>query len=71
MLVDGAYDHLPDRVDMYVNKQLYDRVKKAVADYDLHREEIDRGILENAIDAFLEQSQTFSIQGNIAATPRD
>ena len=71
VLVDGAYDHLPDRADKYVNKQLYDRVKKAISDYDLHREEIDRGILENAIDAFLEQSQTFSIQGTIAATPRD
>ncbi len=46
-------------------------MKKAISDYDLHREEIDRGILENAIDAFLEQSQTFSIQGTIAATPRD
>lgn len=71
VLVDGAYDHLPDRADKYVNRQLYDRVKKAIADYDLHREEIDRGILENAIDAFLEQAQTFSIQGTIAATPRD
>lgn len=71
VLIDGAYDHLPDRADKYVNRQLYDRVKKAISDYDLHREEIDRGILENAIDAFLEQSQTFSIQGTIAATPRD
>ncbi len=70
VLIDGAFDHLPDRADKYVNKQLYDRVKKAIADYDLHREEIDRGILENAIDAFLEQVQVFSIQGNISATPR-
>jgi PKD repeat protein len=71
VLIDGAYDHLPDRADKYVNKQLYDRVKKSIADYDLHREEIDRGILENAIDAFLEQAQAFSIQGTLSATPRD
>ncbi len=71
VLVDGAFDHLPDRADKYINKQLYDRVKKAIADYDLHREEIDRGILENAIDAFLEQAQVFAIQGTISATPRD
>ena len=71
VLVDGAFDHLPDRADKYVNKQLYDRVKKAIADYDLHREEIDRGILENALDAFLEQAQVFAIQGTISATPRD
>lgn len=71
VLIDGAYDHLPDRADKYVNKQLYDKVKKAIADYDLHREEIDRGILENAIDAFLEQAQVFMIQGTISATPHD
>lgn len=69
ILVDGAYDHLPDRADIYVNRQLYDQVKKAIADYDLHREEIDRGLLENAINAFLEQAKTFSIQGQIGANP--
>lgn len=62
VLIDGAYDHLPDRADKYVNKQLYDKVKKAITDYDLHREEIDRGILENAVDAFLRDVQSFSIQ---------
>lgn len=41
ILVDGAYDHLPDRADMYANQQLYDRVKTAIADYNLHRAEID------------------------------
>lgn len=71
VLIDGAYDHLPDRADKYVNKQLYDRVKKAISEYDLHREEIDRGILENAINSFLEQVQVFAIEGQIAATPRN
>jgi len=71
VLVDGAYDHLPDRADKYVNKQLYDKVKKAIADYNLHREEIDRGILENEIDRFIEQSEVFSIQGTVSATPND
>jgi PKD repeat protein len=71
VLIDGAYDHLPDRADKYVNRQLYDKVKKALSEYDLHREEIDRGILENAIDAFLEQAEIFSIQGALAATPRE
>lgn len=69
ILIDGAYDHLPDRADIYINRQLYDSVKKAIADYDLHREEIDRGLLENAINTFLEQTQTFSIQGQIWANP--
>ncbi len=42
ILIDGAYDHMPDRGDLYLNKQLYDTVKKAIADYNLHREIIDR-----------------------------
>ena len=71
VLVDGAYDHLPDRADKYINKQLYDKVKKAIADYNLHREEIDRGILENEIDRFIEQSEVFSIQGTVSATPNN
>ena len=69
VLVDGAYDHLPDRADMYANQQLYDRVKTAIADYNLHREEIDLGQLQNALDAYLEQTLTFSIQGNVSAAP--
>ena len=70
ILVDGAFDHLPDRADIFVNRQLYDKVKKAIADYDLHREEIDRGILENALDEFLERAKTFSIQGQIGSNPQ-
>jgi Type IV secretion system pilin len=70
VLIDGAYDHLPDRADKYANKQLYDRVKKAIADYDLHREDIDRGVVEIAVDDFLEKAETFSIQGTLSATPR-
>ncbi len=69
-LVDGAYDHLPDRAEMYINKQMYDKVKKAISDYNLHRAEIDRGVLENAVESFLEQTKTFQIQGDISATPR-
>jgi hypothetical protein len=70
ILVDGAHDHLPDRADLYENRQLYDKVKTAIADYDTHKEEIDRGILENSIDAFLEQARTFSITGDMSATPQ-
>ncbi len=33
MLVEGAYDHLPDRVGLYENKQLYDEVVSAIKDY--------------------------------------
>lgn len=71
ILIDGAYDHLPDRTNIYVNRQLYDRVKKAIADYDLHREEIDRNSLEGAVSDFLEQAQTFAILGQIVATPQN
>lgn len=69
MLVDGAYDHLPDGGDKYANKQLYDKVKKSIANYNLHRAEMDRNILEDAVDSFLEEAETYSIQGNITATP--
>ncbi len=70
VLIDGAYDHLPDRADKYVNQQLYDKLKKALSDYNLHRENIDRGNLENAIDYFLRDTQTFSVTGTVSATPR-
>jgi len=33
ILLDGAYDHLPDRAQLYENKQLYDAAKKALYDY--------------------------------------
>ena len=70
VLVDGAYDHLPDRADIFVNRQVYDKVKKAISDYDLHRESIDRDLLQNALDDFLQRAQTFAIQGQIAANPQ-
>ena len=70
ILVDAAYDHLPDRSDDYINQQLYDKIKTAIASYDLHREDIDRGNLQNAIDAFLQNTKTFSIQGQISAAPQ-
>jgi hypothetical protein len=70
MLVDGAYDHLPDRADLYQNKQLYDALKKAIADYNLNREIIDRGILQTAIRDFLEQSKVYVLKSQPQATPR-
>jgi len=70
MLVDGAYDHLPDRADLYKNKQLYDAVKKAITDYNLHQEMIDRGILQSALRNFLEQSTVYLLKSQPEATPR-
>jgi len=52
MLVDGAYDHLPDRADLYGNKQFYDQAKQAIADYNLYQTIIYRGILQTAIQRF-------------------
>lgn len=70
LLIDGAYQHLPDRGDMYQNKQNYDAVKKAISTYNLKREMIDRGIVENTVRTFLEQPKTFAIEANLDATPR-
>jgi hypothetical protein len=70
MLVDGAFDHLPDRAELYKNKQLYDAVKKSIQDYNLHREIIDRGILQSAIRDFLEQSKVYILKSQPEATPR-
>lgn len=52
MLVDGAYDHLPDRADLYGNKQLYDEVKQDIKDYNLYQTIIYRGVLQTAIKRF-------------------
>lgn len=41
-MIDGAYDHLPDRADKYINAQLYHKVKKAIADYSVNQADIDR-----------------------------
>ncbi len=70
ILVDGAFEHLPDRGDMYVNQQYYDSVKQKIANYDLHHESIDLGTLNNALDKFLQQSKTFTIEGQVSAAPR-
>ncbi len=70
MLVDGAYDHIPDRADLYQNKQLYDAVKKAIADYNLNQEIIDRGILQTSLRNFLEQARVYIIKSQPDATPR-
>jgi len=70
ILVDGAYDHLPDRADIYVNRQLYEAIKNAIADYDQHPNDvISQGNLSNAIQNLLQQSKTFAIQGQIIANP--
>lgn len=70
MLVDAAFQHLPDRGDMYINQQYYDTVKQKIADYNLHQESIDLGSLQNALDKFLQQSKTFTIEGQLSAAPR-
>ena len=70
ILVDGAFDHLPDRGDMYVNQQYYDKVKAQITNYDLHHDSIDLGTLNNALDKFLQQSKTFTIEGQVSAAPR-
>lgn len=69
-LVDAAYQHLPDRADLYANKQRYDAVKKAISTYNLKRELIDRGIVENTLRTFLEQADVFKIEATVDATPR-
>jgi hypothetical protein len=68
-LVDASYDHLPDRADMYINQQLYDHMKTAIANYKLHQEEIELRNMLHALDAYLEQSNLFTIQGEISAKP--
>jgi hypothetical protein len=69
-LVDAAYQHLPDREDLYANKQRYDAVKKAISIYNLKRELIDRGNVENTLSTFLDQPDVFVIDATIDATPR-
>lgn len=70
MLVDGAYDHMPDRDDLYKNKQLYDAVTNAIDAYNLRREIIDRGILQTALRDFLEQAKIYTLKSEPEATPR-
>ena len=62
VLIDGAYDHLPDRADKYANKQLYEKVKIAISDYNLHRDEISRGSVEIAVENFLDKTEIFLIK---------
>jgi len=69
LLVDGAYDHMPDRADLFKNKQLYDALKDAIAQYNLKREIIDRGILQSALRNFLEQPKIYVIKSQPQATP--
>ncbi len=53
LLVDGAYDHLPDRADLYGNKRLYDEVKQAITDYSSERESLlRRASLQTALERF-------------------
>jgi len=70
ILVDGAYQHLPDRADLYANKQRYDAVKNAITTYNSRQELIDRGIVENAVRAFIEQPDVFRIEATPDVNPR-
>jgi len=70
ILVDGAYQHLPDRADLYANRQRYDAVKKAIATYNSKRALIDRGVVENTLRTFIEQPDVFKIDAIPDATPR-
>ena len=69
ILVDGAYQHLPDRDDLYKNKQKYDAVKKAISTYNLKQESIDQGLVETTLDEFLTLSTVFGIDATLAANP--
>ena len=69
VLVDGAYQHLPDRDNLYANKQRYDAVKKAIAAYNLKRELIDRGVVETTLEIFINQPDVFKVHATPVATP--
>ena len=49
ILVDGAFDHLPDRADIFVNRQLYDKVKKKLLLTMIYIEEIDRLVFSRTL----------------------
>ena len=70
ILVDGAYQHLPDRDNLYENKQRYDAVKKAISAYNSKQATIDQGNVENTVRDFLERASTFTIDVDMDATPQ-
>lgn len=68
-LLDGAYQHLPDGDEHFVNKNNYENIKLKIADYNQHRDTLSRGSLQLALDDFFNEVYAPEIVGKIVASP--